>query len=196
MKYSELAINKNVYTALKKYTTQDDYLELFNQVESAFSKLIKENNEIYQLTKRTIPGTRQIWEDTVYYAENTEGIGGTEDTEMTETTESSEISTEVPSETPSETPTEVPSQTPETQPEQQPESEPEVQKVKVTAGVGVRVRSGAGTDFTKLGDVYDGDVFVKLGVETGSDGHEWVKIQYNDSVVGYIRSDFVSDVTE
>ena len=87
MKYSELAINKNVYTALRKYTTQDDYLALFNQVESQFSKLIKENNDIYQLTKRMIPGTRQTWEDTVFYVESTEDVGGTEGTEVTEVTE-------------------------------------------------------------------------------------------------------------
>lgn len=105
MKYSELAINKNVYTALRKYTTQDDYLDLFNQVESTFSQLIKENNDIYQLTKRTIPGTRQIWEDTVYYADSTEGVGETEDSEMTELTETTEVSeTTENSEAPSQTP--------------------------------------------------------------------------------------------
>ena len=42
MQYSEAPINKNVYMALQKYTTQNDYLELYNQVEVAFSNLIKE----------------------------------------------------------------------------------------------------------------------------------------------------------
>ena len=87
MKYREVSFDNDVFTALRKYTTQDDYLELFNQVESQFSKLIKENNDIYQLTKRMIPGTRQTWEDTVFYVESTEDVGGTEGTEVTEVTE-------------------------------------------------------------------------------------------------------------
>ena len=190
MKYSELAINKDVFIALRKYTTQDDYLELFNQIEVAFSKLIKENSEIYQLTKRTIPGTRQVWEDTVYYAESTENVGSTEGTEETESA-TTEITPE--SETVSES--EV---TPESEatPEPTPEPEPVVQKVKIKASFNVRVRSGAGTDFTKIGDVYNGDIFVKLGEETGTDGYVWIKIQYNDSTVGYIRSDCAENVTE
>ena len=194
MKYSELAINKNVFTALRKYTTQDDYLDLFNQVESAFSKLIKENNDIYQLTKRTIPGTRQVWEDTVYYVESTEEVGSTETTEETETVApETETTPETESQT---TPAPEPEPEPEPTPEPEPEPEPVVQKVVVRASINVRVRSGAGTEFTKLGDVYNGDEFVKLGEETGSDGHVWIKIQYNDSTVGYIRSDFVENVTE
>jgi hypothetical protein len=84
MKYRENPVDNDVYTALKKYTIQDDYLELFNQVESEFSKLIRENNDIYQLTKRTIPSTRQTWEDTVFYVESTEAVGGTEGTEVTQ----------------------------------------------------------------------------------------------------------------
>lgn len=186
MKYSELAINKNVFTALRKYTLQDDYLELFNQVEVAFSKLIKENNEIYQLTKRTIPGTRQVWEDTIYYADSTE------DTSSTEGTEGTGTEAVVPDQgtTPEQ---EQPPQS-EAVPEQP--QEPVVQKVKVKTEDSVRVRSGASTDFTKLGDVYNGDVFVKLGEETGSDGNVWIKIQYNDATAGYIRSDFVENVTE
>lgn len=186
MKYSELAINKDVYTALRKYTTQDDYLDLFNQVESSFSKLIKENNEIYQLTKRTIPGTRQVWEDTVYYVESTEEVGGTEGTEVTETPVASETTSEEP----------VPSETPTPEPEPEPEPEPVIEKIRIKASINVRVRSGAGTNFTKIGDVYNGQEFVKLGEETGSDGYVWIKIQYNDTTVGYIRSDFAENVTE
>ena len=192
MKYSELAINKNVFTALRKYTTQDDYLDLFNEVESAFSKLIKENNEIYQLTKRTIPGTRQVWEDTIYYVESTEIIGSTEGTEETQTASSeTELTTE--SEL---TPESEVTPEPEPQPEPEPEPEPVIQKVKIKAEINVRVRSGAGTDFTKIGDAYNGDIFVKLGEETGTDGHVWIKIQFNDATVGYVRADLTENVTE
>lgn len=85
MQYGEQAIDSNVFTALRKYTTQDDYLALYNQVDVAFNQLIKENSDIYQLTKRTIPGTRQTWEDTVYYAE--QGTDAVDDTQMTQPTD-------------------------------------------------------------------------------------------------------------
>lgn len=180
MKYSEQKIDKNVYAALRKYTTQDDYLELYNQIEEDYNQLIKQNNEIYQLTRRFIPGVRQNWEDTVYYVEPVE---------TPEETENSEAP--APSETPSETPAPQPETTP------QPETPaPVIEKVKVRSNMNVRVRSGSGTSFSKVGDAYNGDVFVKLGEETGSDGKTWIKIQYNESVVGYIRSDFVVAVTE
>ena len=166
MKYTELAINKEVFTALRKYTTQDDYLELFNQVESSFSKLIKENNEIYQLTKRTIPGTRQEWEDNVFYAEKQDSQVKDEATEGTEESEGTE------------------------------EQETVVEKVKIEADINVRVRSGAGTDYTKIGDVNNGEVYVKLGSETGADGREWIKIQFTEELVGYVIADCTVPVTE
>ena len=71
-----------------------------------------------------------------------------------------------------------------------------VQKVKIKATINVRVRSGAGTSFTKIADVYGGQVYVKLGEETGTDGHTWIKIQLEDGREGYIRSDFAEAVTE
>ena len=193
MKYSELAINKNVFTALRKYTTQDDYLELFNQVESAFSKLIKENNEIYQLTKRTIPGTRQVWEDTIYYVESTEEVGSTEGTEATETPAPE------PQPEPQPEPTPEPEPQPEPQPEPTPEPEPEpvVQKVKIVGvSINVNIRAEANPRSNDIGDAYNGDVFVKLGEENGTDGNVWIKVQFDGDKVGYIRSDFLADVTE
>lgn len=180
MQYSENAISKDVYTALRKFTTQEDYLELYNQVEVAFSTLIKENTDIYQLTKRTIPGTRQMWEDTVFYAQSTEAVENTESTETTETTEP----TETPTETPEETPTDVPEETPQEEPEQEEDD-------TVRATEAVRVRDGAGTSYDIIGETEVGESFVKLGVETDDDGDEWTKIQYTDSVVGYVKSDYV-----
>ncbi len=217
MKYAELAINKDVYTALKKYTTQEDYLELFNLVETEFNQLIRENNEIYQLTKRIIPATRQTWEDTVYYVQSTEDEESTEGTESTQETQStipnpSESTTPAPSETPqpqpsetpqpqpSETPQPQPSETPQPQPSEsttpEPEPEPVVHKVKVDANNSVNVRKGPGKSYDSIGKAEDGKVFVKLGEETGSDGKKWIKIQYTSSKVGYIRADYLDDVTE
>lgn len=182
MQYSETPINKDVYTALRKVTTQDDYLELFNEVEVAFSNLIKENTDIYQLTKRTIPGTRQMWEDTVYYVQSTESVESTESTESTEEAESTEET--VTSEETENTPEE----------EQEEEVVEETEKVRVDTGSSVRVRKGPGTSYDKIGEAYDGDEFVKLGVEDDEDGEEWTKIQYTDSKVGYIKSSFLDEI--
>ena len=60
----------------------------------------------------------------------------------------------------------------------------------------MRVRKGPGTSYDKIGDAYDGEEYVKLGTDTDEDGDEWTKIQYSDSKVGYVKSDFVDEVTE
>lgn len=193
MQYSENSISKDVYTALRKFTTEDDYLELYNEVESAFTALIKENAEMYQLTKRTIPGTRQMWEDAVYYVQDTERADDTESTEIIEepTDVPEDTQTTQPDETQETEPEDTPSEEPEDTPEQEPEAEQE-QKVCVDAeDSSVRVRKGAGTSYDKIGDAFDGDVFVKLGVEDDEDGSEWTKVQFTDDQVGYIKSSFL-----
>ncbi len=177
MQYSESPISKDVYTALRKFTTQDDYLELYNEVEVAFSNLIKENTDIYQLTKRTIPATRQLWEDTVYYVPSTEEMENTESTESTESTEETETTESEETETSENTP--------------EPDPEPVVQRVRINADSNVRIRKGPGTSYDKVGDAYAGDEFVKLGVENDENGEEWTKIQFTDSTVGYVKSSFV-----
>lgn len=90
LRYSELAVNTDVYTALRKYAAQADYSELFAQTEAGFNEVIKENNDIYQLTKREIPAARQNWEESVYY------MTATEETENTQTTEEAVTESEAP----------------------------------------------------------------------------------------------------
>lgn len=183
LQYSEAPISKDVYMALQKFTTQNDYIELYNQVEVAFSALIKDNADIFQLTKRTIPYTRQMWEDSVFYATGTENVGGTESTETTESTESTVE--------PEDTQAEEPENTPEEEPEEEPE---ESTKVCVDTDSSVRVRKGPGTSYDIVGEAYDGDEFVKLGVEEDEDGDEWTKVQFSDDKVGYIKSSFLYEV--
>uniref|UniRef100_UPI004055DA76 SH3 domain-containing protein n=1 Tax=Agathobacter sp. TaxID=2021311 RepID=UPI004055DA76 len=176
LRYSELDVDKEVYTALRKYTTQADYMELFGGIEASYNELIKENADIYQLTKRVIPAARQEWEETVYYAASTEA--DTENTGTTESTESTQQETEN---------TEGTQTTEEQTP---PESEePQVQKVKSTAD-DVNIRSSASTDSESLGKMNMGDEFVKLGIEG-----DWTKIEYNGGT-GFIKSEFLTDVTE
>jgi len=178
LKYKELAIDKDVLIALQKYASQNDYTELFDTVETKYINLIKVNNSIYQVTKRLIPGTVQLWEKAISNAnigENEEDI--TEDeilvfetpfTNPTETQATNEISSPVS----------------------------KYQIVKVKSSGSINVRSGAGTSFDVVGKASNGDIFVKLETEKGSDGHEWTKIRYTDSIVGYIRSNFLIAVTE
>lgn len=180
MKYSENQVNNDVYTALRKYTTQSDYLELYNEVETAFSALIKENKDIYQLTKRIIPSVRQDWEDSVFYAsssEDTEGMTGTEDTSGTEVIQGTETesmeSTETQQETESEEPTPI--------------------VVKVRALDQVNIRSSISTDNTDnvIRTSEEGEIFVKLGEEG-----DWIKVQLEDDVVGYMNRRYLEIVTE
>lgn len=175
MYYSEQPISKEVLTALRKYTTEDDYIVLYSDVEAAFNDLIKENTEVYQLTKRTIPGVRQQWEDSVYYVE-----------QETETTEGTEVVT------PEETESDASAETPETEPD---ETENRVEKVKCIKN-DVNVRKEASSNGSRLGKANKGNEFVKLGVEDDENGDEWTKIQFTDDEVGYIKSSFVEEITE
>lgn len=189
MYYSESPISKDVYTALIKYTTQDDYLELYSEVEKAFNDLIKENTDVYQLTKRTIPAIRQQWEDSVYYVQQEETTESTEVVTPEETPESEGAQEETPQE-----PESTPADTPE-EPEEEPEAENQVDKVKCTKN-DVNVRDEASASGSRLGKANKGNEFVKLGVEEDENGDEWVKIQFTDDEVGYIKADFMEDVTE
>lgn len=183
MQYSEVAIDKDVYTALRKYTIQDDYLELYNEVESSFNQLIHENTDIYQLTKRTIPGIRQLWEDSVYYVQQeSESVDDTQGTEAIETTEAVETTED----------TEAVQETEETD-----AAESTVVKIKiVNVSRNVNIREKASASSTDIGDAHNGDVYVKLGVETDASGEEWTKIQFDGDKVGYVKSTFVEELTE
>lgn len=111
-RYKENGVNKDVNKAFVKFTTQDDYVELHREVEEAYMNLIMENEEIYFLTKRTIPALRQEWEDTVYYARDDEP-----DSDMDSETEDTQLPTETESETElpdSDTEEETESQAPQT----------------------------------------------------------------------------------
>lgn len=187
MYYSETPISKDVYTALIKYTTQDDYYELYSGVEKSFNDLIKENVDVYQLTKRTIPAVRQQWEESVYYVKQEEP------TESTETTVPEETITSEPESEPETTPASEPESEPETTPADEPETQ--VEKVKCTKD-DVNVRASASAEGSRVGKANKDNEYVKLGVEEDENGDKWTKIQFTDDEVGYIKSEFVETVTE
>ncbi len=183
LKYVEENIRKDVLKALQKFTQSDDYIELQNKVQTDYNQLIKENEAIYQLTKRTIPAMRQEWEDTIYYAHNKD----TETESGTEVETGTEAGTElVPPATEPET---APPETQQPQPEPEPEPEPVVIKVKVTTEA-AKIREGASTNTEQIGRAEEGDIFVKLGEEGN-----WTKIEFEDGV-GYISTSLVEEITE
>ena len=188
--YKEQDVNKDVDTAIYKYVIQKDYLELYEQIEKSLDTILKENTEIYQLIKRTIPLVRQEWEDAVYYVpdpstediEGTEGVSTTEGTETTQGTETTE-GTETTQGTEN-------SQEPETTPEPEPEPEPTVIKVRTKYSVNIRQTPSANGTLLDAADA--GEVFVKLGEENG-----WTKVHLEEfGMAGYIKSDLLEIVTE
>ena len=182
LKYSELAVNNDIYTALRKYVTQDDYIALHMEVTETCNTLMKENKDIHQLIKRTIPVIRQEWEDAVYYAEDTstEGIENTIGTEGGQSTENTETQTPP-------TETQVETQQPEPQPE--PEPEPPVVKVRALDTVNIRTTASSAGDLIRTSE--EGEIFVKLGEVDG-----WTKVQVDEDTVGYMNSYYLEEVTE
>ena len=200
-RYKENSVNRDVNTAFVKFITQDDYVELDREVENAYKNLIMENEEIYILTKRTIPALRQEWEDTVYYAheEDTESATGTEGTQETEVTDPTQGTddtqeTEEPQGTESQSQlpsSEEPSSTPQDPVVQEPVApEPVVVYVRALKNE-VMVRSEPNTNCDVLGKANMGDTFEKI-----EDVGDWTKIKYKDGYVGYIKSTLIEVVTE
>lgn len=52
------------------------------------------------------------------------------------------------------------------------------------------IRSGAGGEYSKLGNAEPGESYLMLGTATSSTGSTWYKIQYKGKT-GYISSNFV-----
>ena len=59
-------------------------------------------------------------------------------------------------------------------------------KVAVSGG-SLNVRSGAGTDHSKVGSLYKGEVVVKLSTSNG-----WTKVLYSGNRVGYVSSQYLT----
>ncbi len=68
----------------------------------------------------------------------------------------------------------------------------EMGTVTTDPGYTLNVRSGAGTEYSKLGSLNSGAIVTIIGSEKASNGKVWYKYQFNASKVGYICSDYVS----
>jgi uncharacterized protein YraI len=59
----------------------------------------------------------------------------------------------------------------------------------------VNIRKGAGTEFERIGSAEAGKVIDVTGKATASDGKVWYQIRMNADTLGYISSDYISNVT-
>ena len=55
----------------------------------------------------------------------------------------------------------------------------------------LRVRAGPGTNYDKIGDLYNGDVVNILESVTGTDGGTWYRISASGIANGYVHSDYI-----
>lgn len=63
--------------------------------------------------------------------------------------------------------------------------------VTTDSGYTLNVRSGPGTNYSKLGSLNSGAVVTVIGSKKASNGKVWYKYQFSSSKVGYICSDYV-----
>jgi hypothetical protein len=59
----------------------------------------------------------------------------------------------------------------------------------------VNIRKGAGIEFERIGSAEAGKVIDVTGKATASDGKVWYQIRMNADTLGYISSDYISNVT-
>ena len=110
----------------------------------------------------------------------------------TTTTKATTASTTVPTSATSATNSTTVSTTASTTTTQKPTTTTtQAQKYIVTStGTTVNIRTGAGTNYAKIGSVNKGATFTYLGEGKDSKGTLWYKIQYTSSTVGWITSQY------
>lgn len=173
---TENELDANVYSVILKFEQQSDVIELLNQVETKYSEAVASDVNLATMISTTIPTAMTQWIESI--------------TQMEDSQQSTEQDTQQSTEqTPSESTSESQPEENTSQQEQTDENTAEntVQQVRTTAKV--FVRTGPGKDYSEHGKAEAGTVFTKLGVEG-----DWVKVDYKGAE-GYIRSDFLEDVT-
>ena len=179
--YNETPLDKDVYTALRKYTTTSDYLALYNEIEVKFANALKADGELYQLIKRVIPMARLEWEELVYYDNGSQGTEGSEDTESTESTEDTQNTEN----------TESTENTENTENTESGDQECIVYVRVIQDEVRIRASASAAADENIMDYANIGAEFEKLGTV-----EDWVKIKYYDGSVAFIKAEFVEEFTK
>ncbi len=206
---TENSLDPNVYAVILQFEQQDDAVRLREEVESAYSEALASDVDLATMLSTTIPDAMTAWMESVTAPkDDTETDSTTDDTETpVDDTEADETPADdtpaddaVTDETPAddtvvdETPAE---ETPaddvvadETPADDAPAVD-ENKEVRVKVNIkSVKVREKASTSSDVIAGAEKGDTFTKLGETDG-----WTKIDYNGKT-GYIKSDYVDEVTE
>jgi hypothetical protein len=203
---TENDLNPNVYAAILQFEEQEDSAELRAQVENAYTEAVASDVDLATMLSTTIPNAMSDWVDyisdssdsnteqgteegTEQDTENTTEAEGGDDTAQEETPADDGGDDTAQEETPAddggddtaqeETPADGNDTTQETP----------VVKVKVTSNL-VNVRDSASTSGNLIGQVTKGEKFTELDYVDG-----WFKINFHGTD-GYIKSDYVTEVTE
>ena len=191
----ENELDANIYAVILQYIQQNDVIALQQDVDTKFNEAIASDANLATMLTATIPLEMKQWlasisanggEPTEQTPDDSENANG----ENSETESGSEAESQTESESESESETESQTESePESESESESESQPAVIKVRLLVN-DVNIRSAATTDSASLGKAQEGDIYTK----TGEEG-DWIQIDYNGGV-GYIRSDFLTEVTE
>lgn len=192
---TENDLDPNVYAVILKFEQQEDSIALRTEVENAYTEAVASDVDLALMLTSTIPEAMADWMQSIIAAENGEVLE--EDTTPQEDEVLEEDGTDEadnPEEAPEDDATaetgENDAVAEDTPVEEAPqETTPTELKIKVTYK-SVNVRSKPSTSSGILGSAKKGETYTKLDETDG-----WTKIKYKGET-GYIKSDYVEDVTE
>lgn len=217
---TENTLDPNVYAVILQFGQQEDAIALRDQVKSAYSEAVASDVDLATMLSTTIPNAMTAWmESVITPAENTEaGETQTDEPAAGDGSDTSADSTDAAdggSNTPADNgdaadnggdaPAEngdavdnggdapaddaAVADTPVDNTSDETPAVNENKEVKVNIK-SVKVREKASTSSDVIAGAEKGDTFTKLGEKDG-----WTKIDYNGKT-GYIKSDYVDEVTE
>ncbi|MCI5855865.1 MAG: SH3 domain-containing protein [Agathobacter sp.] len=201
---TENSLDPNVYAVILQFEQQDDVVKLREEVESAYSEAVASDVDLATMLSTTIPDAMTAWMESVTApkedTETDDATDGTEtpadDTGADEAPADDAVAEETPAddaavdETPAEETPADDAVADETPADDAPAAD-ENKEVRVKVNIkSVKVREKASTSSDVIAGAEKGDTFTKLGETDG-----WTKIDYNGKI-GYIKSDYVDEVTE
>jgi hypothetical protein len=200
---TENELDPNVYAAILQFEEQEDSAELRTQVENAYTEALASDVDLATMLSTTIPNAMSDWVDSISDSSdgNTEEEGTEQDTENTTETESGDDTAQ--DETPAddggddtaqdETPAEGGDDTAQDETPaddgNDDTTQKKVVKVKITSD-SVNVRESDSTSSEIIGKAKKGETYTEL-----DDLNGWFKISFNGTT-GYVKSDYVTEVTE
>ena len=219
---TENTLDPNVYAVILQFGQQEDAIALRDQVKSAYSEAVASDVDLATMLSTTIPNAMTAWmESVITPAENTEAgetqtdepaAGDGSDTSA-DSTDAADGGSNAPADNgdaadnggdapvdngdaadngddaPADDAAVADTPVDNTSDETPAVNENKEVKVKVNIK-SVKVREEASTSSDVIAGAEKGDTFTKLGEKDG-----WTKIDYNGKT-GYIKSDYVDEVTE